>query len=108
MNGNLNEDCTSDWYKQGGVARFLVWTQAFEKEGTSSLARANVILRYCHRLGVDQLKAEESRSPGPFFPSPPGQAASWAANRSPTLVAVRLDTWRVQIGEGSVSLSQKL
>ena len=82
MNGDLTEDCREDWYKQGGLARVIIWTQAFEMPGAYRLARANRILRYCHRLGLEQSNTEEEGKPGPFFPGPPGQAASWAATRS--------------------------
>ena len=69
-------------YKQCGLARLIIWTQAFEKFGACRLARANRILRYCHRLELEQSGAEGERNAGPFFPCPPGQAASWAATRS--------------------------
>ena len=75
VNGDLNEDCTEDWYvrtyKQGGLARLIIWTQAFEKFGACRLARANRILRYCHRLELEQSGAEGERNAGPFFPCPP-------------------------------------
>ena len=70
MNGDLNEDCREDWYKQGGLARVIIWTQAFEMPGGYRLARANRILRYCHRLELEQSGAEGERNAGPFFPCP--------------------------------------
>ena len=71
MNGDLNEYCMGDWYKCGGVARFIIWTQAFEKDGAHELARANFILHSCYELGLGELRAEKERRPGTFFPRPP-------------------------------------
>ena len=70
MNGDLNEDCTEKWMKQCGVARLLIWTEAFDKDAGREFGRANYILNYCYKLGKQQLRAEERKKPGPFFPLP--------------------------------------
>ena len=70
MNGDLNEDCRENWMKFNGVARLLIWTQAFEKDGGREFGRANYILHWAHLLGMQQLKAEKQNMPGPFFPLP--------------------------------------
>ena len=70
MNGDLNEDCRENWMKFNGVARLLIWTQAFEKDAGREFGRANYILHSCYKLGMQQLKAEKQKMPGPFFPLP--------------------------------------
>ena len=94
MNGDLNEDCREDWYKQGGLARVIIWTQAFEMPGGYRLARANRILRYCHRLGLEQSRAEGEGRPGPFFPGPPWTGSIVGGNPLwEPVVPIGLTTW---------------
>ena len=57
MSGDLNEHCMSDWNKCNGVARLLIWTQAFEEDGGHKFGCANHTLDSCCRLVFKQFKA---------------------------------------------------
>ena len=70
MSGDLNEDCMSDWNKCNGVARLLIWTQAFEEDGGHKFGCANRTLYSCYQLGLEQLEEGKHGKPGPFFRKP--------------------------------------